>query len=87
MQHAKRLFPLKVNKKNQLEWGYGGNDDGDWTVVDKSVLDEKDVSPGIEKMIGFEGIADPGTGFYCVYNEGRLVNSEAEVRPSSKKLK
>ena len=29
---------------------------------------------GLEKKIGFEGIADPQTGFYCHYKDGRIVN-------------
>ena len=28
-----------------------------------------------------------GKGYYCVYNEGRLVNDSDDARPSSKKLK
>lgn len=53
----------------------GGNDDdesgGEWTVVDvKAAL--TDVPDGLEKDIGFEGIPDPATGFYCVYDNGRL---------------
>jgi hypothetical protein len=31
---------------------------------------------GIEKMIGFEGRPDPASGFYCVYDGGRLKLGE-----------
>jgi hypothetical protein len=72
IQHAKRLYPLLVSAKAQIEWGYSATtaseNDKDasvsYVVVDKSVLDE--ASAGIEKLIGFEGIPDPATGFYCV---------------------
>lgn len=53
--------------------------------MDKAVVDTKvpvDVEKG--KAIGFEGRPDPATGFYCLYNEGRLVNSESDVKPVSK---
>lgn len=79
-QHAKRLYPLQVSPKDTLEWGYrklddGGNDgsDGGWVVADKSVLDGVDAK-GLERRVGFEGTADPSTGYYCFYNEGRLVS-------------
>ena len=58
------------------------NDDGDdnnadtggeWSVADKSALDGVDAK-GLDRRIGFEGRADPSTGYYCFYNEGRLVN-------------
>ena len=43
-----------------------------WTTVDKSILEEQPPPEGIEKLIGFEGRPDPATGFYCVYDGGRL---------------
>jgi hypothetical protein len=69
MQHAKRLYPLLISAKAQIEWGYsadtsGSDNEDTYVVVDKSVLDE--ASAGIEKLIGFEGVPDPATGFYCV---------------------
>ena len=27
---------------------------------------------GLEKEIGFEGTPDPATGFYCIYDGGKL---------------
>jgi hypothetical protein len=48
----------------------------EWSVVDKSILDEKSPPEGIEKMIGFEGTPDPATGFYCVYDGGKLQIGE-----------
>jgi hypothetical protein len=52
-----------------LEWGYkeGDADEqgiiaGDWTVVDKSILESDDVPDNVEKMIGFEGKPDPNSG-------------------------
>ena len=46
--------------------------DGDWTTVDKSVLNGATIPDGIEKMIGFEGKGDPASGFYCVYDMGKV---------------
>ncbi|KAG7368017.1 hypothetical protein IV203_030760 [Nitzschia inconspicua] len=70
-EHAKRLYPLQISNKKTLEWGYYQEQDEVWKIVDKSVLDTEEVE-GLEKMIGFEGRPDPSTGFYCVYDEGRL---------------
>ena len=58
-------------------------------VVDKSVLNDldDDALKGIEKRMGFEGTADPNTGYYCFYNEGKLVNSDKEIKAPSRKLK
>ena len=54
--------------------------------MEKDVL-EQGVPDGIEKLIGFEGRPDPATGFYCMYNEGKLVNSDDDLKNrSSKKL-
>ena len=75
LQHARRLFPLQVSEKDKVEWAYWeGDDDGSWIVVDKSVLEG--APDGIDKQIGFEGRPDPTTGFYCLYDAGRLVDTE-----------
>ena len=72
-EHSKRLYPVQIPANAVLEWGY--IDEGDWTVMDKS----KDDAPnGIEKQIGFEGISDKASGFYCYYHEGRVVEKEEE---------
>jgi hypothetical protein len=47
---------------------------GKWVVVDPKAADavvagQKD----FDKSIGYEGTPDPSTGYYCTYNEGRLV--------------
>jgi hypothetical protein len=60
-QHAKRLFPMKISPKDQVEWAYEKDDA--WVTVDKAVLNGNDVDP---KEIGFEGTPDPNTGFFCV---------------------
>eukprot|EP01082_Thalassiosira_pseudonana_P006708 g6115.t1 g6115 contig20:831730-832702(-) len=80
-EHAKRLYPVQLPANSVLEWGYltPSNDDdseGKWTIVDKSVGD--DAPSGVEKKIGFEGISDKATGFYCYYHEGRIVEREDE---------
>lgn len=42
--------------------------------MEKSVGD--DAPAGIEKKIGFEGLPDKSSGFYCYYHEGRLVERD-----------
>jgi hypothetical protein len=71
IQHAKRLFPLKISNKILLEWGYQ-NESGEWVLVQKSVLDQDDVPKELDKLIGYQGTADPSSGFYCVYDGGQL---------------
>jgi hypothetical protein len=73
---------LQISQKSRAEWAY--QKEGDWIVVDKKILEEQEVPNGIEKLIGFAGICDPGTGFYCLYHEGRLVKGEGEVKEPSK---
>jgi len=87
-EHARRLFPLQVSIKDKIEWAYRKSDEEEWVIVDKSVLESKDIPEGVEKMIGFEGNPDPASGYYCVYNEGRLVTSESDMNMerTSKKL-
>jgi hypothetical protein len=73
------LYPLQVSNKKTIEWGYFSDDDDAWKVADKSIMDGDVASKvaetegvGLEKVIGFEGRPDPASGFYCVYDEGRL---------------
>jgi len=75
-EHAKRLFPLQFSTKKTLVWGYhsGDGEDIEWKVVDKSAM--TDAVDGLEKLIGFEGRPDPASGFYCVYDGGRLKVGE-----------
>ena len=85
-KHARRLFPLQVSQKDKIEWAYWDAEGDDWILVDKDVL-SGDVPANLEKIIGFEGRPDPATGFYCMYNEGKLVNSDEDLKNrSSKKL-
>lgn len=51
------------------EWGYLV--DSTWKVVNikETLVNDTD---GIEKHIGFEGTPDPATGFYCIYDGGKL---------------
>jgi hypothetical protein len=79
------LYPLQVSQKDVLEWAYFDNDA--WTAVDCKAVDAE-APEGIEKQIGFEGTPDPATGFYCVYNEGKLVlpgEVATDSRPASRK--
>ena len=49
-------------------------------MVDKSVVEGAPDS--IEKLIGFEGRPDPSTGFYCVYDNGRLQGEKSTINAS-----
>ena len=78
---------MQVSTKDRIEWSYWDADGDDWVIVDKSVLDEEDIPAGFEKMIGFEGRPDPASGYYCMYNEGRMVTGDDDpIQRSSKKL-
>ena len=68
------MYPLQISPKKILEWAYYQDDQEVWTVVDKSILTTTGtvVVEGIEKLIGFEGRPDPASGYYCVYDGGRL---------------
>lgn len=87
-QHAHRLFPLQVSTKDKVEWAYWDVENEDWIIVDKTVLEVDDLPNTLEKLVGFEGRPDPATGFYCMYNEGKLVNTddEGKRKASSRKL-
>mmetsp|Transcript_19062 Transcript_19062/g.44643 ORF Transcript_19062/g.44643 Transcript_19062/m.44643 type:complete len:196 (-) Transcript_19062:47-634(-) len=69
-EHAKRLFPVQIQQGAVLEWGYEVTS-GEWLVVD--VKAEEGDSKGIEKCFGFEGVADRGSGMYCHYKDGKIV--------------
>jgi hypothetical protein len=72
-EHARRLYPLKILPKDTIEWGYAASEEDEtMKVVDKSAIEM--VNDGIEKKIGFQGKADPATGYYCHYENGRLVD-------------
>mmetsp|Transcript_15494 Transcript_15494/g.26242 ORF Transcript_15494/g.26242 Transcript_15494/m.26242 type:complete len:223 (-) Transcript_15494:57-725(-) len=73
--HARRLFPLQVKPKDNIEWAFWQEEPEEiWVVVENSALDG--APSGLEKQIGFEGRPDPASGFYCLYNEGRLVDTD-----------
>lgn len=68
-----------MSTKKTLEWGYNSGEDNEnieWKTVDKSSMDEAEGVDGLEKLIGFEGRPDPASGFYCVYDGGRLKLGE-----------
>lgn len=73
-----------MSTKDVIEWGLETGA-GSFDVVDKSVLEG--AGKGIEKTMGFQGMADPASGYYCFYNEGKLVGSgEDNLIQTSKKL-
>jgi hypothetical protein len=66
-------FFKKILPKSQLVWGYYKEGEGNgWVEVNVKEVDVT-VPEGVEKKIGFEGVADPSSGYYCVYKEGRMV--------------
>jgi len=72
-EHAKRLYPLQISAKDKVQWGYLNNEEY-ITITKDMIAKSNDSAVGFEKNIGFEGIADPQTGFYCHYKDGRIVN-------------
>ena len=68
-----------MSAKDTIEWSVWDPDAETWNIIDKNVLKTADIPDGIEKMIGFEGRPDPASGYYCMYNEGRLVNGESDL--------
>mmetsp|Transcript_9041 Transcript_9041/g.12858 ORF Transcript_9041/g.12858 Transcript_9041/m.12858 type:complete len:232 (-) Transcript_9041:152-847(-) len=89
-EHSRRLYPLKVLAKDRVEWAYyktNDNDDdendGEWIALSKDA-GKGELPDGIDKKIGFEGKADPKTGFYCHYNAGRLVDRSDEAMVKAK---
>ena len=76
---------IQFRPKDQVEWGYASTPtpaQEDWVSVEKSAV--ADAPAGIEKKIGFEGKPDVGTGFYCHYQEGRLVDRYDEGKSLAK---
>jgi hypothetical protein len=62
-----------VSNKKTIEWAYFQDETEEWATVDKEILEEQTLPDGLDKVIGFEGRADPASGFYCVYDNGRLA--------------
>ena len=78
-EHSKRLYVIEIPSDAVLEWGVRGDgEEGEWSVVDKSKGDG--AAKGIEKKIGFEGISDDATGFYCYYHEGRVIKKTEQPK-------
>jgi hypothetical protein len=63
-----------VSTKDTVQWAYMNDASEEWVIVDKSVVEKG-------KAIGFEGKPDPASGFYCRYNQGRIVD---ETNPRDK---
>lgn len=68
-EHAKRLYPLQIQSKDKVEWGYAvtTSDDNDFVVVNVKQVNVDGVDA---KSVGFEGTPDPVTGYYCHYENG-----------------
>jgi hypothetical protein len=75
---------LQVSTKDTVQWAYMNDASEEWVIVDKSVVESAtDIPADVEKgkAIGFEGKPDPASGFYCRYNQGRIVD---ETNPRDK---
>jgi hypothetical protein len=57
---------------------------GSWVVVDPKASDNSSSkTKDFDKSIGYEGTPDPSTGYYCKYNEGRLVGTVMSTSSSA----
>jgi hypothetical protein len=74
VQHARRMFPLKILANDVLEWGYttmqGEVFDECWVAVPSRA--ESPLPDDVDKLIGFLGLADP-TGFYAFNKKTELT--------------
>jgi hypothetical protein len=80
---------LQVSTKDTVQWAYWNDDPEEWVIAAKAIVDNAtDIPADVEKgkAIGFEGLPDPSSGFYCCYSEGRLVNSASDMKAASRKL-
>jgi len=72
-EHAIRLNPLKFSSKTKMEWAYINAETDEWTKLDTTTTTSTD-EENVERKIGFEGIADPSSGYYCYYDNGKLID-------------
>lgn len=75
-EHSKRLLPLQVAPKDVVEWGYFSDETDDWVQVDPKDEALRLTVKNLEKKVGFEGKPDPASGFYCHYENGKLVDKQ-----------
>ena len=68
-EHSLRISPGELKKEHNLEWGFRTGGDDEWAIADTT---SKEGDEGCEKFIGFEGIPDPNTGYFCSYDNGRV---------------
>lgn len=79
-EHAKRLFPLRIQSKDKIEWGYSLIETSDTSSASSSSyipINVKQVMEEIQddvdyKVMGFEGTPDVATGYYCNYGQGMM---------------
>ncbi|GMI48561.1 hypothetical protein TrCOL_g522 [Triparma columacea] len=71
VEHAIRLHPGKITISNSKDVIYGISSIGSTSYTTLSTSDMVKVE---EKEVGFEGVCDPGTGFFCKYDGGKIVN-------------
>ena len=67
---------IKVGAKDAVEWAYLEGDE--WVQVDpkdESFMNVDNIDK-LDKLVGYEGKPDPATGFYCHYENGKLIDKQ-----------
>lgn len=80
-EHGKRLHLALASQagKALLQVGYRPADGADFAPVGKKGADDVPVD---DAEIGFEGLPDPASGYYCSYKDGKLVTPVGVGDPS-----
>ncbi|GMH87760.1 hypothetical protein TrVE_jg2824 [Triparma verrucosa] len=88
-EHAQRIYPAMraTGETSALQWGLKSItafvDNKPEATSDEFVALSKIDEDVSEKKVGFEGIPDPTTGYYCMYSSGKLMGeagrSDAEM--------
>ena len=88
-EHAVRLYPRLQADSVELEFGlrtvegFVDNEPKEDGECDFAIMGKCDSDKVSEKKIGFEGIADAATGYYCLYDGGKVKagggGSDAEM--------
>jgi hypothetical protein len=78
--HALRLYPGSVTPAalKTLRWGVAALGSSDYKEVQ-----EKEMVKAEPKTVGFEGLCDPATGFFCKYDGGKIVGEDKGGSDSS----
>ncbi|GMI61108.1 hypothetical protein ScalyP_jg2087 [Parmales sp. scaly parma] len=84
-EHARRLYPVEIPKDYEASLGvnFENLSKGETTVnweqfssqISKEVFEET-ISKDLDHCLGFEGVEDPKSGYYCLYDKGKLVDTD-----------